>query len=109
MLFTMSIAIFCLIGGSFGDMDDYVGCTNSFKGAVKYWEGLDELFVLIDKALCSEKCKCKLTEYSKLLFQNNQMSKHNFNEYFVYDIVKAEDINNDKDAIKIVSAKIIER
>ena len=48
MLFTMSIAIFSLIGGTFGDINDYIGCTNNFKGAVTYWEGLDELFVLVD-------------------------------------------------------------
>ena len=95
----MSIAIFSLIGGTFGDINDYIGCTNNFKGAVKYWEGLDELFVLIDKTLCSDECKCKLTEYSTLLFQNNPMTKHIFNEYFVYDIVKPDDINNKNDVI----------
>lgn len=95
----MSIAIFSLIGGTFGDINDYIGCTNNFKGAVTYWEGLDELFVLVDKTLCSDTCKCTLTEYSKALFQNSPMLKHNFNEYFVYDIVKPNDINDKKDVI----------
>lgn len=96
----MSIAIFTLIGATLGDVNEYIGCNNNFKGVVKYWEGLDELFVMIDKALCSDECKCKLTEYSKILFKNNPLAIKTFDSYFIYEISKANDINNKKDIVK---------
>ena len=82
------MAIFGLVAGAAGKMEDYVGCKGKYKGILKIWENLDELFKSIDQGFCSEQCKCDITQEFKSNYSSNQTLK----TYF--DSLKTESGNN---------------
>ena len=77
----MSIAIFTLIAGTIGNLDKYVGCQTPYKRMFKYWEYLDNYFILADQLLCSDECKCSFTDVAKKLYQNDPITKEVFGSY----------------------------
>lgn len=80
MLFTLSVSIFSLIAGSFGNVDDYVGCQKKFKGMFKYWNSIDNIMIDIDKTLCSNDCLCYISPYAKSLYHTDSVYRSIFDD-----------------------------
>lgn len=74
MIFTLSISIFSLVAGSIGKLEDYIGCNTKYQRIIQYWGILDQYLITIDKELCT-KCPCYISEYARLLFENDPFVK----------------------------------
>lgn len=69
-------------------MEDYVGCNTKYKGILKIYGNLDELFKSIDQQFCSDNCKCDIKQDFETKYNSNQTLK----TYF--DSLKTERGNN---------------
>jgi hypothetical protein len=58
VIFTGAIGIFALIGGSWGDLNEVVGCNSKYSGVLDSWKNIDAYLAEVDSALCSTDCPC---------------------------------------------------
>jgi hypothetical protein len=61
LIFNFAIAVFALVGGSYGWVNTYFGCNAKFSGVLESWRGIDSYLQKADQYLCSPQCPCYFT------------------------------------------------
>ena len=69
-VFTGAIAIFALVGGSIGKLEDYVGCETKYTGILNAWKYIDTYLIKVDSNFCTVDCPCYFKDPS--LYLTNQ-------------------------------------
>lgn len=94
MLFTLSISIFALVGGTVGNFGDYLGCNTKYKRILTYWRSLDYLMIEVDKVLCGNDCHCDVNIYAQRMFESDPYASLIFSDYSVNLIPTALNVIN---------------
>lgn len=81
MCFTLAVAFFALIAGSYKNIEKYLGCRTELPRMFKAWSSLDQYFINLDQLLCSngtypeidgiKACPCNINEKGMKIFNGS--------------------------------------
>ncbi len=75
-IFTGAIAIFGLVGGSVGKVEEVIGCDSKYSGVLDAWNYIDTYLIKVDSNYCTNDCPCYFNDPT--VFQNDE----NASKYF---------------------------
>jgi len=61
ILFTLAVAILCIVAGETGFLNVNFGCNAKITGILDSWNNMDTYLQNVDKSLCSSACPCSIS------------------------------------------------